>query len=436
MIMAFVLQKLHMIRITYQVLFSAVLPMRTKARRPSQAKSRLQSHDNRFPGCYNNPGYRDEVAIKRPAAFWVRNKVLDLNQPMRRASRLPIVAACLLSACLALQLAAWPTAAAAADQVRIGIARTMSDVGYYVADAMGFFRDEGIEVSMTPFNSAAQMMAPLGVGDLDVGGGTVSAGFYNSVGRGIATKIVADQASMKPGYGYSSLMVRKDLVDSGRYKTLADLKGMKVAIGAPGTGTASALNETLKMGGLKYVDVDVVYLGFPEHLPAFLNKGIDAAISNEPTMTLEIEQGAAVRIVGNDVTYPDQQTAVVFYSERFIKSGHDVAERFMRAYIRGVRLYNDALKDGRLAGPAAGRIIPILSKYTSTKDEAMFRRIIPSAVNPDGEVNVAGLRRDLAFFREIGLIESKDVSADGVVDGSFVKAAVTQLGPYKAASSR
>jgi NitT/TauT family transport system substrate-binding protein len=368
----------------------------------------------------------------------MRHQVLDLNQPMRRARRSPIVAAGFFSACLALPLAAWPSGAGAAEvaQVRIGIARTMSDVGYYVADAMGFFRDEGIEVTMTPFNSAAQMMAPLGVGDLDVGGGTVSAGFYNSVGRGIATKIVADQASMKPGYGYSSLMVRKDLVDGGRYKTLADLKGMKVAIGAPGTGTASALNETLKMGGLKYGDVEVVYLGFPEHLPAFLNKGIDAAISNEPTMTLEIEQGAAVRIVGNDVTYPDQQTAVVFYSERFIKNRHDVAERFMRAYVRGVRLYNDALKDGRLAGPKADQIIPILTKYTSTKDEAMFKRIIPSAVNPNGEVNIAGLRRDLAFFRELGLIESKDVSADGVVDGSFVKAAVGQLGPYKAAASR
>jgi NitT/TauT family transport system substrate-binding protein len=362
--------------------------------------------------------------------------VLELSNPMRRARKSLVVAAFFVGG-LALGLAAWPSGAAAAEaaQVRIGIARTMSDVGYYVADAMGYFRDEGVVVTMTPFNSAAQMMAPLGVGDLDVGGGTVSAGFYNSVGRGIATKIVADQGSMKPGYGYSSLMVRKDLVDSGRYKTLADLKGMKVAIGAPGTGTASALNETLKMGGLKYSDVEVVYLGFPEHLPAFLNKGIDAAISNEPTMTLEIEQGAAVRIVGNDVTYPDQQTAVVFYSERFIKSRRDVAERFMRAYLRGIRLYNDALKDGKLAGPAADKIIPVFTKYTSTKDEAMFRRIIPSAVNPNGEVNVAGLKRDLEFFRELGLIESKDVSADAAVDGSFVKAAVAQLGPYKPATA-
>jgi NitT/TauT family transport system substrate-binding protein len=41
------------------------------------------------------------------------------------------------------------------------------------------------------------MIAPLGTGELDVGGGTVSAGFYNAVGRGIGMKIVADQASIK-----------------------------------------------------------------------------------------------------------------------------------------------------------------------------------------------------------------------------------------------
>jgi NitT/TauT family transport system substrate-binding protein len=237
-----------------------------------------------------------------------------------------VTAFCLLS-CVALNAPYSP--AAAADQVKVGIARTISDAGYYIADAMGFFREDGLDVSITAFNSAAQMIAPLGTGELDVGGGTVSAGFYNAVGRGIGMKIVADQASIKPGYGYSSLMVRKDHVVSGRYKTFADLKGMKVAIGAPGTGTASALNEALKKGGLKYGDVDVVYLGFPEHLPAYKNKGIDASITNEPTMTRAIEDGVAVRVAGNDVTYPDQQTAVTFFSDHFISSRRDAAERFM-----------------------------------------------------------------------------------------------------------
>src|SRR5262249_35673331 len=284
---------------------------------------------------------------------------------------------------------------------------------------------------LTGFNSAAQMIAPLGTGELDVGGGTVSAGFYNAVGRGIAMKIVADQASIKPGYGYSSLMVRKDLVDSGRYKTFADLKGMKVAIGAPGTGTASALNEALKRGGLRYGDVEGVYLGFPEHLPAYKNKGIDASITNEPTMTRAIEDGVAVRVAGNDVTYPGQQTAVTFYSDHFIRRKRDAAERFMRAYLRGVRMYNDALKDGRLDRPRADEVIQILVKYTTIKDAGMFRRMVPSYCNPDGEVNVASLKKDLDFFRELGLIEKKDIGVETVVDGSFAAAAVAKLGPYR-----
>jgi len=348
-------------------------------------------------------------------------------------TRLPHLARLCLIAALALGALVSRDEAAELAQVRIGTARTMSDSGYYLADALGFFRDEGIAVTLTGFNSAAKMIVPLGTGELDVGGGTVSAALYNAVARGINLKIVADQASMKPGYGYSSLMVRKDLVDSGRYKGFADLNGLKVAIGAPGTGTASALNETLKRGGLTYGDVEVVYLGFPEHLPAYTNKGIDASITNEPTMTRAIEAGVAVRIVGNDVTYPDQQTAVVFYADDFIRNRRDVAERFMRAYLRGVRMYNDALQDGHLAGPKANEVIPILVKYTTIKDESMFRRMIPSYCNPNGEVNVASLKKDLEFFRELGLIEKKDASVEGVVDGSFAKAAVAKLGPYEPA---
>jgi NitT/TauT family transport system substrate-binding protein len=340
-------------------------------------------------------------------------------------------AACLLLSWWTLNASSSP--ASAADQVRIGVARTISDVGYYVADALGFFRAEGLQVSIIGFNSAAQMVAPLGTGELEVGGGTVSAGFYNAVGRGILMKIVADQASVKPGYGFSSLMVRKDHIDSGRYKSFADLKGMKVAVGAPGTGSASALNEALKKGGLKFGDVDVVYIGFPEHLPAYRNKAIDASITNEPTMTRTIEDGVAIRVAGNDVTYPDQQTAVTFFSDQFIHR-RELAQRFMRAYLRGARVYNDALKDGRLAGPKANEVISILTKYTPIKDASMFRRMVPSWVNPNGEVNMASLRKDLDFFRELGLIEKKDISVDGVVDSSFAKAAVTQLGPYQPAA--
>src|SRR6266446_5603912 len=76
----------------------------------------------------------------------------------RRPKASDVIAFCLLL-CVALDAAYRP--AAAADQVKIGIARTISDAGYYIADAMGFFREDGLDVSITGFNSAAQMIAPL-----------------------------------------------------------------------------------------------------------------------------------------------------------------------------------------------------------------------------------------------------------------------------------
>src|SRR3977135_2237119 len=61
----------------------------------------------------------------------------------------------------------------AADSVtvRVGIANASSDVGFFIADRKGYFRQEGIDVTFTAFDSAAKMVAPLGLGRLDVGGG-------------------------------------------------------------------------------------------------------------------------------------------------------------------------------------------------------------------------------------------------------------------------
>lgn len=331
-----------------------------------------------------------------------------------------------------------PIAGSAAElaPVAVGITNTSSDVGFFIADKRGYFRAEGIAISLTPFNSAAQMVAPLGSGQLDVGGGTVAAGLYNAVGRGIKIRIVADKGSIKPGYGYSMLMVRQDLVASGRYHSLKDLKGMKIAISAPGTGTESALNEALKKGGLGIGDVELTYLGYPDHLLAYRNRGIDASITNEPTATLAAREGVAVRIAGNDELYPDQQTAVVLYSDEFSTVRHDVAQRFMDAYIRALRDYVDALQGGKLAGPGADAIIAILTAETPVKDAAIYRDITPNWVNPDGHVNGATLANDLAFFKQQGLITAGNVQVSDVVDDSFVAASLVKLGVYPAKPAR
>ena len=330
-----------------------------------------------------------------------------------------------LAACLA------ATSAGAQTVVRVGNVNTVSDIGIYIADKKGYFEAEGLTVQMTPFTTAAQMVAPLGAGQLDVGGGTISAGLYNANARAIGILIVADKGSTKPGYTFSSLMIRKDHIDSGRFKTLKDLKGMKIATAGPGTGNVATLNAALEKAGLQFADVEVVALGFPQHVVAYANKAIDAGITNEPSASVAIRQGVAVRAPGDDDIYPYHQTAGLLYSAAFAKSQPDAALKFMRAYIKGARDYNDSLKDGRISGPNAEEVIAILREYTAVKDEKLLRETTPSAVDPDGKVLIDSLRRDFAFFKRQKWIEKDDITVEAVVDTSFARKAVEQLGAYK-----
>ncbi len=334
-------------------------------------------------------------------------------------------------------LAAATTASPAADLVKleIGISGAATDVGFFIADKKGYFRQEGIDAHMTNFDTAAKMVAPLGAGQLDIGGGGPSVGLYNAIARGIDIKIVADKGATPAGHGFQPLMVRKDLIDSGRFKSLADLKGLKVAISAPGSGSSTTLNEAAKKGGVRYEDIEKMYLAFPQQVLALSNKAIDASFTTEPNATEAEKRGVAVRFMGDDIIYPNHQVAVILYAGSFIKSKPQAAKNFMRAYIRALRDYNDALRDGKLAGPKADEVIAILTEYTNIKDASVYRAITAHGSNPDGFVNMPTLATDLDFFKATGDIEGK-VTIEQVVDNSFAEAVVKELGPYKPPSAR
>jgi NitT/TauT family transport system substrate-binding protein len=341
-----------------------------------------------------------------------------------------------LKAACSLAIAAGATFGAeharAADQVSIGLTNASSDIVLFIADAKGFFKNENIAPKFVAFDSAAKMIAPLGAGQLDVGGGAASAGLYNAIERGIGIKIVADKARNAPGFGFQSLLVRKSLADAGSVKTIADLKGRKVAIVAQASSDASVLNEALKSAGLGYDDVEKVYLGFPQQLVAYQNGAIDASITTEPTVTALLSAGNAAQLTSNDKFYPNAQTAVILYGRTFSEGQPAVAKRFMKAYIQAARYYNDALASGKIAGKNAEEVIGIMAKYSTIKDPAVIRKMTAHSVDPNGMVNVDSLKKDWAFFKDQKQI-SGAVEVDQVVDTRFAHDATKELGQYQAA---
>lgn len=331
-------------------------------------------------------------------------------------------------AAMALAFTACGTAIAA-DAVTVGLNGNVSDAPFYIAQRKGFFKELGLEVNLVPFDAGSKMIAPLGAGQLDVAAGASSAGLFNAAARGINIKIVADKGSQPPGYNYVPILVRKSLVDSGKVKSFKDLKGLKIAQAGEGSAIGSILNEALKKGGVGYKEVNHVYMGYPQHVAALSNNAIDAAVTSEPAATQAVEAGVAVRFSDSNL-YPYHQAGVLLYGGDFIKKRPEVAKKFMIAYIKALRVYNDALKDGGFKGPAAKEVIDILVQDTKIKDAALFTKMVPNGLNPDGKVNVASLEKDYQFFKQQGYLEGKSAVHE-VVDLSFIDSALKVLGPYK-----
>ena len=324
-------------------------------------------------------------------------------------------------------------AAQAADKVNVAVLNAAGDVGLFIAQERGYFRDEGLDVTLNSLDSAVKMIPLLGTGDLDVGGGATSASLYNAADRKIDVRVVASRARTAPGFGYQALVIRKDLVDSGKYKNYSDLKGLKLAFASPGSTPLSSLNQVLKTVGLTVPDVNITYLNFGAQVAALQSGAIDGTIMIEPYLSQAVGAGAVVNVTPTEAYYPSAEVSLLLYGDKFIKERPQVATRFMKAFLRGARDFKDAIEAGRWkSGPVADDVIRIFAKNVNMP-EAVIRGMTPQFADADGDVNVESLRMDLAWFKQSGDVTSKTITADMIVDLTFAQAAAKALGPYKPA---
>ena len=90
------------------------------------------------------------------------------------------------------------------------------------------------------------MIPSLGVGQLDVGGGTVSAGLFNAVARGIPIKMVAPQSRHDIGACSLYVMLRRDLIESGAVTDYTSLRGRRIATPARASSPTSSSPRLLR----------------------------------------------------------------------------------------------------------------------------------------------------------------------------------------------
>ena len=96
------------------------------------------------------------------------------------------------------------------------------------------------------------------------------------------------------------------------------------------------------------------------------------------------------------------------------------------AYLKAVRFYNDALE-----GKASREeLVSILTKSTSVKNPELYRDMAFPGLDPNGKLNVEGMKQDVAWWVSAGRMK-ESVPVEKLIDASYVEAAVKALGAAK-----
>jgi len=227
-------------------------------------------------------------------------------------------------------LACWSGPSFALETLRVGKS-TLASFNYTLLEVgmqAGIFEKHGLTIESSAFGGGPRLIQGMTAGAIDIGldGGTDMA----MIVKGAPIKALA------PLSGAPTEMVIA-VRASGPIKTIADLKGRKIAITGAGTLTGWITRELVKQQG--WADSDVTYVTSSNIAAshALLKTGEIDAITTEMSSTLENERRGDERMLlsfGDLVK--DFHMQVVFATDKVIAEKPQAVRNFMAAWLETI----------------------------------------------------------------------------------------------------
>ncbi len=301
--------------------------------------------------------------------------------------------------------------------LKVTIGSQFSYAPLFIARAEGYFEEFGLDIEFVEFSGASQATTLLVSGDIDIYAGTINSGFLNAVYQSGTIKAVADRGHVAPG-GCSSyaILIRKDLFESGEVTGPADLKGQLFSGQTAGTG-AYFLSTYLAQAGLTFDDIEFTDLSTAAELDAFDTGAIAGATKPEPGLTQALSAGNVVVLAEAEAVLGTLQSGVIAFSDDLLTERRDVGARFLAAYLKGVRQYNEGKTE---------RNLEILSLATGESVDELKAFCWPP-VHPDGYLNFAAVNGFQLWSVEQGHMDAA-LTEEQFRDAAILQDALTLLG--------
>jgi len=290
-----------------------------------------------------------------------------------------------------------------------------------IAERKGFFKEEGLNVTINDFAGGSKSLQALIGGSVDV----VAGAYEHTIrmqNKGQDIVAVCDLGRF-PGI---VIAVRKDL--AGEIKTVADLKGRKMGVTAPGSSTALMLQYALQKNGLKGDDVAMIGIGGGASAVAAIKKGeIDGLSHLDPVIAqLQFEDDIAVLLdtrteAGTRALFGGPNPAATVYIQRgFAEANPVTTQRTVNAFMKALKWIGEAKPEDVAATVPEEYLLGNKDLYMQAFQNSK------EMYSPDGMVTKEGYDSMMAVLKELDPeLANVDVPYDKTFDPKFVQAAKT-----------
>lgn len=333
----------------------------------------------------------------------------------------------MLGACLFGGMAAAGNALAQAqpqaplEKQKVAIAVGGKNLLYYlplsIAEQLGYFKDEGLQVEISDFAGGAKALQAMVGGSADVVSGAYEHTIDMQAKSQFITAFVLQGRAPQIVFGVSNKTMPN-------YKSIADLKGKKIGVTAPGSSTNIVANFVLAKGGLKPGDVSFIGVGTAAGALSALRSGQIDAISNlDPVITM-LEQKKEIRTIADTRTLKDTSelfggpmpAATLYAPEAFLKKNPRTAQALANAMVR-------ALHWLQKAGPSD--IVKVVPESYQLGDRGLYLEAfgkVKEALSPDGAFPEAGPKTALKTLQAFNpALADKNIDLSRTYTNELVK---------------
>lgn len=260
-----------------------------------------------------------------------------------------------------------------------------------VSRQLGYFSDEGLDVEVADFAGGARALQAVIGGTADLAAGAYEHTINLQSKGQIFQSIVLQARAPQIAVGVSTRTM-------GAYQGVADLRGRRIGVSAPGASTHLVASLVLSRAGLHGGDANYVGVGVAAGALTAMRSGQVDAISNiDPVMTM-LEQKGDMKIVCDtrtlkgaaDLFGGPMPAACLYAPAEFVHRNPRVCQAIANAVVHG-------LKWLQTAGP--GDIIKTVPEAYLLGDRALYLSAFDKmreSISVDGLVPADGPKTALA----------------------------------------